>query len=439
MIEGARRLNQALAGEAHGVTTLPEQSTLPVINRAAMPAPAVQAGGQRGGDYGRGGLPVGNGRQPRRGATAPRAPFIVARLLPHFLVLAIVIAVVAGGGFWNPAVRVGPLRLETGQHPDLSVPVVQSSTNTSPAPVEQDAGTSYFTRPPLAITSTHLRIATYETKDGETINQIAARLGLKPATLLWANNLQDPAKPLLQGTKLRVPPTDGMLHQVQSNDTLDGIAAKYKVSTTAITGYRPNNVGGPDDLVPQSYVLVVGGQIPTREKVEPYTVRNGDTLWSIADRFGLSPSTLVWANNITNADVLVVGQTLIIPPVNGILHHVEQGETVAGLASKYSVKPEDITSFAPNGLGGGSPLVPGQDVMVPGGTPPAPPPPVVAAAPDPAAAPSGCASHCPSRRAGARAGRASPNPGQRAFYLAGDRRADDLLWRQPGVLRARWP
>jgi murein DD-endopeptidase MepM/ murein hydrolase activator NlpD len=253
-----------------------------------------------------------------------------------------------------------------------------------PTEPERAPGTGYFARPPLPVTAVRLRITTYETKAGETPSQVAARFGLKPATILWANGLQDPAKPLLAGTKLRVPPVDGMLHQVQGNDTLAAIAAKYKVEPTAITGYGPNNVAGADDLVPNSFVLVVGGQMPTRERIEDYTVRNGDTLWSIAERFGLQPSTIVWANSLTNADVLSVGQPLIIPPVNGVIHHIASGETIEGVADKYGVKPAEITAFAPNGLGGGSALVPGQDIIVPGGTPPAPPPPVIAAPPEPA-------------------------------------------------------
>jgi murein DD-endopeptidase MepM/ murein hydrolase activator NlpD len=185
-----------------------------------------------------------------------------------------------------------------------------------------------------------------------------------------------------------------MLHQVQGNDTLAAIAAKYKVETTAITGYRANNVAGADDLVPNSYVLVVGGQIPTRERIEEYVVRNGDTLWSIAERFGLQPSTIVWANSLTNADVLVIGQPLIVPPINGVIHRIGAGESLDAVAERYGVKPAEIAAFAPNGLGGGSPLVPGQDIIVPGGTPPAPPPPLLAEAP-PAPAPPPAADPAP--------------------------------------------
>lgn len=376
--EGTRRLDRWDRDSSRQATALREPELAepaPTAPATTHPTPHLVA---------HGGLRVG--RRGRRGATPPRAPLLLARWLPHLLVLLIVAAVVAGEGFWDPALRTGR-QFESGAIVDLSVPLNTSTLPGAPAaPPEREAGTGYFTRPPLAVTALQLRVATYATRANETPTQVADRFGLKPATILWANGLQDPLKPLAAGTKLRVPPADGMLHQVQGNDTLAAIAAKYKVETTAITGYRANNVAGPDDLVPNSYLLVIGGQIPTRERIEQYVVANGDTLWSIAERFGLKPSTIVWANSLTNADVLAIGQPLIIPPINGVVHHINAGETLDTVAERYGVKPAEIAAFAPNALGGDSTLVPGQDIIVPGGTPPAPPPPILAESP-PAADP----------------------------------------------------
>lgn len=320
-------------------------------------------------------------RPPGRGGAEPRGPRLLSRLLPHALVLAITFAVVGGKGFWNPALRVGPGQLETGVAPDFSVP--RAGVSARPLGTETNAASGYFRSAPLPATSFRLRITLYEVQAGETISQVATRFNLAPATLLWANGLQDPSKPLPTGTKLRIPPLDGMLHRVQGNDTLELIAAKYHVSVATITSYRPNNISGPGDLVPNQYILVPGGRLPSRERTELYTVRSGDTLWTIADRFGLHSSTIAWANQLSNADNLAIGQPLVIPPVNGILLRAEPGDTVASLAAKYGVKPTDITGFAPNGLGDGAELVPGQDIVIPGGTPPAPPP-VIAAPPPPA-------------------------------------------------------
>ncbi|HEX5504389.1 MAG TPA: LysM peptidoglycan-binding domain-containing protein [Thermomicrobiales bacterium] len=381
MPEGGQRHDgdEAAAGSPRGAAVLDAGGAAATPGATGAPP----AGGWRG-------LVVSGPAPARRGARPPRLPRLLARLLPHLLVLGTALAVVAGGGFWNPAPRaiLGPH--DTGVSADLSVPNARPPAAPPPATGATAAGSGYFTRPPLPVTAFPLQITQYDTAQGETIADIAARYHLKPATLLWANNLQDPEKPLPAGTKLRVPPIDGMLHTVQNTDTLDAIAAKYQVDVAAITAYQPNHVEGPADLVPGQVLLVPGGTMPTRQQVETYTVRSGDTLWSIADRYGLNPSTIVWANDLTNADMLQIGQALAIPPVNGVLHKVQQGETLDGLARKYSVKKQDIVAFAPNGLGGNADVRPGQDVMIPGGTPPAPPPPpppAPAAPAPPAAAP----------------------------------------------------
>lgn len=333
----------------------------------------------------------------RPGATAPRLPRLLARLLPHLLVALLVGIVLAGKGFWTPAL-IGQQHADHTDTGDLNVPLNPGPGPAAPRnqPDEAQLG-SIFTRPPLPITTVRLQVTTYTTKANDTPEKVARQFNLKAPTILWANGLQDPAKVLPAGTKLRIPPTDGMLHQIQGNDTVAGIAAKYRVEPAAITGYRPNNVGSDTDLIPNSYVLVPGGLLPTRERIEKYIVANGDTLWSIAERFGLQPSTLVWANSLTNADVLTISQPLIIPPVNGTIHRVAPGETLEGIADRYGVKPVDIGAFAPNGLGGGSGVVPGQDLIIPGGTPPAPAPPLLAENP-PATAPTAAPAAQPTAR-----------------------------------------
>src|SRR5215472_4689424 len=63
-----------------------------------------------------------------------------------------------------------------------------------------------------------------------------------------------------------------------------------------------------------------------------HTVESGETLRDIAAAYGLSPVTVMAANALPNADLLQVGQSLVIPPVDGVLHGVKSGETLAGIA-----------------------------------------------------------------------------------------------------------
>jgi murein DD-endopeptidase MepM/ murein hydrolase activator NlpD len=92
--------------------------------------------------------------------------------------------------------------------------------------------------------------------------------------------------------------------------------------------------------------------IAGRTKVEIYTVQSGDSLWSIADQFGLDLDTLRWSNPELerNPDVLSVGTQLRILPVPGVYHLIAPGDTIETIAAQYGIAEADITRYPPNGL-----------------------------------------------------------------------------------------
>jgi murein DD-endopeptidase MepM/ murein hydrolase activator NlpD len=101
--------------------------------------------------------------------------------------------------------------------------------------------------------------------------------------------------------------------------------------------------------------------------LQVYTVRSGDTLTGIANRLGLSMMTLWWANQLASKDQLRIGQRLVIPPVDGVLYHVVEGDTVTSVAAHFHADPLAVESY--NDLAGEE-LTLGQQVMVPNGVGP---------------------------------------------------------------------
>jgi hypothetical protein len=94
---------------------------------------------------------------------------------------------------------------------------------------------------------------------------------------------------------------------------------------------------------------------PSRPRTEviTYTVEVGDTLFGIADKFGLKPETLLWGNQMTlgdNPHKLNPDQVLNILPVNGAYHRWSEGDGLNGVAKFFGVTPEDIINFPGNGL-----------------------------------------------------------------------------------------
>lgn len=299
--------------------------------------------------------------------------------ITHLAIIAIAIAMVLGGGFWSrdqDQSSVLPGGTDNIQFVS-SAPFTEAEVEREPVPNTQEiVGSSenvmggYLTTDSLSVTPQQLGVETYVTSQGQTISSVAIDTGLSEETLLWANDYRDPDQTLPAGTQLRLPPTDGMLHLVTEADTIENIAERYSVSPDAITSYEPNGLEHSADLVPNRYIMVPGGSMPTRNEVIYYTVREGDQLWQIAERFGLRAQTLLWTNSLSSSEHIEPGQRLAILPTDGVMVGVGPDDTVESLAEEYGVSPAAIRDWPANGLGENGTLMVGQSVMIPGGTPP---------------------------------------------------------------------
>ena len=108
--------------------------------------------------------------------------------------------------------------------------------------------------------------------------------------------------------------------------------------------------------------------LPKGETSE-YRVQEGETVSSIADRFGVSVDTIVWDNNLKSVDAIKVGQILTILPVSGIRYNVKRGETVNSIAKKHGVDAQNIVDYPFNSFTNDETfgLMAGQEIMIPNG------------------------------------------------------------------------
>lgn len=118
--------------------------------------------------------------------------------------------------------------------------------------------------------------------------------------------------------------------------------------------------------------------IPSRPRVDviTYTVETGDSLFSIADKFGLKPETILWGNFETledNPHLLSQGQVLNILPTNGTYYKWNPNDTLSGVASQFGVDADAIIGYSGNRIDLASGdlnkpnIEPGQWLIVPGG------------------------------------------------------------------------
>src|SRR3989338_5173272 len=84
-----------------------------------------------------------------------------------------------------------------------------------------------------------------------------------------------------------------------------------------------------------------------RFEIIDYEVNQGDTLGTIAEKFGISVDTIKWANSL-KTEKLISGQSLRIPPVTGIVHKVAAGDNIYSLAKKYKTDAQKIVNFPAN-------------------------------------------------------------------------------------------
>lgn len=108
-----------------------------------------------------------------------------------------------------------------------------------------------------------------------------------------------------------------------------------------------------------------------RTALTTYTVQNGDSVWGISEKFGLSVESVLYANYDVlqdQSDNLMPGQVLTIPPTNGILHTWRSRDSLSSVASRYGADMKEILLFVGNKLDLSNPQIePGTVVMVPGG------------------------------------------------------------------------
>ncbi len=111
--------------------------------------------------------------------------------------------------------------------------------------------------------------------------------------------------------------------------------------------------------------LIASSRVSTGE-ISIYTVRAGDTLSHIADMYGVTANTILWANDLPRATSIREGQTLVILPIAGVRHTVKRGDTLSSIAKKYEGDVDEILSY--NQLDSTADLVTGMTVVVPGGS-----------------------------------------------------------------------
>ena len=219
----------------------------------------------------------------------------------------------AASSVWNfgwesePAAEVGmPAQTTTTPPLESATPPVESAAaaaiDMNLLPIMGNTGLSPDLNPfTFAGKRPAVTYETYVVERNDTPNGIAEMFGIQPETLLGGNpQLSEEASLLQVGMELKILPIDGVLHDVQSGDTVETVAAQYGISVDDIINYPPNNLEFPYRLYPETQIMAPGA-------VREVFVWNPPTIASTSSGggsgFGIRPlvvgtGTFIWPVNV---------------------------------------------------------------------------------------------------------------------------------------------
>ena len=331
-----------------------------------------------------------------------------------FFILAIVLL-----GIWLIKARPGKRAArfeETPAQKELATPNVKVETAVPSPTRELVTITEAPTEAQPTGVPARTEVITYTIQEGESLTQIAEKFGIWPDTIIWANryelgtNVQD----YTAGSTIFILPVNGAYHTWFEGEGLNGVASYYGVTADAIIDYPGNNLDratlgstSSPNIAPGTRLIIPGGVISDyfaddsllyyaavqklralpkgtaetypapRTEIISYEVQDKDSIFSIAEAFGLEPETILWANRYIIGDTpdgVFPGQSLIILPEDGVYHAWSYGEGLNAVTRTYGVTPDDVLSEPMNELSKEQigdfslPKIPtGQFLYIPGG------------------------------------------------------------------------
>lgn len=234
----------------------------------------------------------------------------------------------------------------------------------------------------LSPTTTWRRV-TYRVRSGDTLSGIARRWRITMKSIVTANRLRSDRLRVGQRLVLTVPnvprqaiastqrsePSQHVIHRVRAGETLSQIAERYGVS---IAQLKMTNRIRTNLIRPGQRLRIPFGGVDAVSDTKIYTVKAGDTLSTIASRYGVSVVRLKRANRLSG-DSLRIGDRLEIPTQVTIseapkrvaqsrTHRVRSGESLYTIGKRYGVSVDRIK--AANGLRRNTIRV-GQELVIP--------------------------------------------------------------------------
>ena len=192
---------------------------------------------------------------------------------------------------------------------------------------------------------------------GDTLRKIADRCGTTVSALRLANPEVGNGNLIYPGQSLLLPGTvlgsgGQLIYIVARGDTLKSLAIRFGSTVDSILASNPNITNANVIYEGQRLTIVATTPPPTNPPPPPsgqtYYVVKGDTLRTIAAKFNTTVDAILRINpQITNQNLIYVGQAVTIPAAASN-HTVQKGDTLRIIASKYGTTVDALLALNPN-------------------------------------------------------------------------------------------
>jgi LysM repeat protein len=213
----------------------------------------------------------------------------------------------------------------TPTQPTATSTPTQTATPTATSTTPTPTGTPPTATPTPTPTATLQpgQTVIYVVRSGDTLYSIARRFGTTFQAIAQINNISNPSR-IFAGQQLLIPrgasvtpvpptpPPSSTTYIVQRGDTLWSIARRFGTTVQAIAIL--NSIPNPSLIYAGQRLLIPGGSVtPPPPATKVHVVQSGETLYSIARRYGTTYWAIAMANNLPNPNVIYAGQRLVIP------------------------------------------------------------------------------------------------------------------------------
>ncbi len=136
------------------------------------------------------------------------------------------------------------------------------------------------------------------------------------------------------------------LDQLSSADIAVNVARMANMPQASAVTNNADTVNAQLAVTPADDTVVAKPQVvattlKSYKDIQSYTTVAGDTIPSIATKFGITSDTIRWSNGL-QGDNVEVGKVLLISPVNGVVYVVKSGDTIDSIAAKYKANKEQL-------------------------------------------------------------------------------------------------